>query len=63
MCSSNRRLINMDENRVTFLARNLNKSSSQGQIPISLTGVEFTRRWSLHILVILDCENCKTPFP
>ena len=40
----------MDESRVTFLARNPNKSSPQGQIPISLTGIEFTRRWSLHIL-------------
>ena len=47
---SDRRLIDMDESRVTFLARNPNKSSPQGQIPISLTGIEFTRRWSLHIL-------------
>jgi hypothetical protein len=47
---SDRRLVSSHRNRVTFLARNPNKASPQRQVEIKLSGVEFTRRWCLHIL-------------
>jgi hypothetical protein len=47
---SDRRLVSSHRNRVTFLARNPNKSSPQRQVEVELSGVEFTRCWTLHIL-------------
>jgi ribosomal protein L34E len=35
---------------VTFLARSTDKTKPNHQVPVKLSGVEFTRRWSLHIL-------------
>lgn len=43
----------IDEQRkrdVTFMAREKKKGGSRKQVPEELSGVEFTRRWSLHIL-------------
>lgn len=50
---SARRLIAHTAGHVTFAARSQNKSGSgprPPRIPVTLTGVEFVRRWSLHIL-------------
>lgn len=47
---SDRRLVGCENDIVTFMARNTVKHSSIRQVPVRLTGVEFTRRWSLHIL-------------
>jgi hypothetical protein len=47
---SDRRLVSAQPKQVIFLARNPNKSSPQRQVPVKLSGVEFTRRWCLHIL-------------
>jgi hypothetical protein len=50
---SDRRLVSHASNEVTFLARSTEKSKHGGPnklVPITLSGVEFTRRWSLHIL-------------
>jgi hypothetical protein len=44
------RLVSCQNDIVTFLARNKQKGSSQKQVSVPLSGVEFTRRWSLHIL-------------
>lgn len=45
---SDRRLIGMEGGQVTFWARAGDKSGRQE--PVTLSGVEFVRRWSLHIL-------------
>ena len=45
---SDGRLISHEEGRVTFWARD--KSKQQRSRPYELSGCEFTRRWSLHIL-------------
>jgi hypothetical protein len=50
---SDRRLSSHVANEVTFLARSTEKSKRKGPtklVPVTLSGVEFTRRWSLHIL-------------
>ena len=47
---SDRRLVSCENDIVTFMARNKDKHSSVSQIPEKLSGVEFTRCWSLHIL-------------
>jgi hypothetical protein len=47
---SDRRLVSCENDVVSFMARNKDKHSSVGQVVERLTGVEFTRRWSLHIL-------------
>jgi hypothetical protein len=50
---SDRRLIAHARGKVTFLARSTKKSKRGGArrlVPVTLSGVEFTRRWSLHIL-------------
>ncbi len=50
---SDRRLVSHVSGEVTFLARNTEKPKRKGPtklVPVALSGVEFTRRWSLHIL-------------
>ena len=47
---SDRRLVSCENNIVTFLARSKDKRSSGEQVSEKLSGVEFTRCWSLHIL-------------
>ncbi len=47
---SDRRLLSCENNIVTYLARSKDKRSTGKQVPEKLTGVEFTRCWSLHIL-------------
>ena len=47
---SDRRLVSCENDIVTFLARSKDKSKPKHQVPENLSGVEFTRRWSLHIL-------------
>jgi hypothetical protein len=47
---SDRRLVRCENDLVTFMARNKRKGSSPQQVPVKLSGVEFVRRWSLHIL-------------
>lgn len=47
---SDRRLVNCENDDISFMARNKDKHSSVGQVVERLTGMEFTRRWSLHIL-------------
>ncbi|MFV2068906.1 MAG: transposase [Pirellulales bacterium] len=50
---SDRRLVAHARGKVTFLARSTEKSKGGGAarlVPVTLSGVEFTRRWSLHIL-------------
>jgi len=50
---SDRRLIAYARGKVTFLARSTRKSRGRGAtplVPVTLSGVEFTRCWSLHIL-------------
>ncbi len=48
---SDSRIIAADERQVTFLAREGKVMGGQReQIPVTLSTVEFTRRWSLHIL-------------
>ena len=44
------RLISHDNHIVTFWARSKNKQRGNKPRPFSLPGVEFVRRWSLHIL-------------
>lgn len=45
---SDQRLLNEQPGRVSFLARAKDKSGRQ--VPVSLSAVEFVRRWALHIL-------------
>ena len=47
---SDRRLVSCENDMVTFMARNKQKESSQKQVAVPISGVEFTRRWSLHVL-------------
>jgi hypothetical protein len=48
---SDSRIVAADERQVTFLAREGKVVGGQKeQIPVTLSTVEFTRRWSLHIL-------------
>ncbi|QDV22266.1 Putative transposase [Aureliella helgolandensis] len=47
---SDRRLVSCDNDIVTFMARNKDKHSSASQVSEKLSGVEFIRCWSLHIL-------------
>ncbi len=47
---SDRRLIEHQDGEVTFWARSKDKSKKNPPEPYTLPGVEFTRRWSLHIL-------------
>ena len=47
---SDRRLVRCENDIITFMARNKDKGSPLRQVPEKLSGVEFTRRWSLHIL-------------
>jgi hypothetical protein len=45
-----RRLISQDAGQVRFWARSKHKSSGPSRHPYTLSGVEFVRRWSLHVL-------------
>jgi hypothetical protein len=47
---SGRRLLAHEDGQVTFLARSKNKQTGNRPRPFTLSGVEFVRRWSLHIL-------------
>lgn len=47
---SDGRLISHADGRITFWARSKNKAQGNPPRPFSLPGVEFVRRWSLHIL-------------
>jgi hypothetical protein len=47
---SDRRLVSCEKDIVTFLARSKDKTKPKHQVAEKLSGVEFTRRWSLHIL-------------
>ena len=47
---SDRRLISHHNGMVTFWARSKDKKSGNKPRPIKLSGVEFVRRWSMHIL-------------
>ncbi len=50
---SDRRLISHENGDVTFWARTGEKTNAKEMspsVPFTLSGVEFTRRWSLHIL-------------
>lgn len=47
---SDRRLIEHADGEITFWARGKDKSRGNPPEPYTLSGVEFTRRWSLHIL-------------
>ena len=47
---SNSRLLSHEDGKVTFLARPGNETGgSQQQVPFTLDGIEFVRRWCLHI--------------
>lgn len=47
---SDGRLISHGQGEVTFWARRKNKQTGKAPRPFTLSGVEFVRRWSLHIL-------------
>lgn len=47
---SDGRLISHEQGEVTFWARSKNKQTGNRPRPFSLPGVEFVRRWSMHIL-------------
>ena len=47
---SDGRLISHDSGMITFWARSKNKTEGNKPRPFPLSGVEFMRRWSLHIL-------------
>ena len=48
---SDARIVSADERQVTFLAREGKITGGQReQVPITMSTVEFTRRWSMHIL-------------
>ena len=44
------RIVAQNDDQVTFLARSKDKSQGNPQIEHTIAGVEFVRRWSLHIL-------------
>jgi len=47
---SDQRLISHEDGQVTFWARSNDKKSGNRSRPFRLSGVEFTRRWAMHIL-------------
>ena len=47
---SDQRLISHDDGQVTFWARSKDKKAGNPSRPFPLSGIEFTRRWALHIL-------------
>ncbi len=48
---SDHRIVSTDQERVTFMAREGETvGGERKQVPITLTQVEFTRRWCLHVL-------------
>ena len=48
---SDRRILSADEHEVTLLAREGKTAGGDSrQVPVRLSAVEFTRRWSLHVL-------------
>jgi hypothetical protein len=47
---SNARVVGQSQEQVTFLARSKDKSQGNPQVEHTILGVEFLRRWSLHIL-------------
>jgi len=47
---SDRRLIGIQSGQVSFWARSTDKTKARQQVPVTLPGVEFMRRWCLHIL-------------
>ena len=48
---SDQRIVSTTQNQATFMARQGEKAGGEEkQIPITLSQVEFTRRWSLHVL-------------
>jgi hypothetical protein len=47
---ADKRLISHQADQVTFWARSPDKGTGNKSVPYTLHGVEFTRRWSLHIL-------------
>jgi hypothetical protein len=47
---SDHRLIDHHDGQVTFWARSPDKKAGHRPVPYTLPGVEFTRRWALHIL-------------
>lgn len=47
---SDRRIIGDENGRVTFWARSKNKAAGNPSRPFELSGKEFVRRWSMHIL-------------
>jgi hypothetical protein len=50
---SDRRLIEHQDGKITFWARSHDKRAGNPSKPYTLSGVEFTRRWSLHIPSVL----------
>ncbi len=40
----------LENEMVTFLAREKKKAARRSKLPVEISGVEFTRCWSLHIL-------------
>jgi len=47
---SDRRIIHDENDRVTFWARSKDKTAGNPSRPFELSGKEFVRRWSMHIL-------------
>lgn len=47
---SDARIVSQSEDQVTFVARSKDKSQGNPQVAHTIPGVEFLRRWSLHIL-------------
>ena len=48
---SDRRLVSHKDGKVTFMARKGDEAGgSDEQVPVTLPGVEFVRRWAMHIL-------------
>jgi hypothetical protein len=47
---SDARIVGQSHDQVTFLARSKDKSQGNPQVEHTIAGVEFVRRWSLHIL-------------
>jgi len=48
---SDRRIVSTDQDQVTFMVRQVESvGGNSKQIPITLSQVEFTRRWCLHVL-------------
>lgn len=47
---SDARIVGQSQDQVTFLARSKDKSQGHPQVEHTIPGVEFLRRWSLHIL-------------